>query len=111
MTLTDSEELPEGYISDSQASGRGLGADTISGRYVMDMGREACSLIGTRWLAMRQPIVDLMVKAVYLSLTLGRAVQTLGEEYTDILPRTSRSTRLSRIASCELPFLRGRLTS
>jgi hypothetical protein len=26
-------------------------------------------------------------------------MQTLGEEYTDILPRTSRSARLSRLAS------------
>jgi hypothetical protein len=43
-------------------------------------------------------MVDLMIKAVYLTMTLGRAVQTLGEEYTDILPRTSRSARLSRLA-------------
>jgi peroxin-10 len=56
-------------------------------------------MIGTRWLALRQPIVDLLVKAIYLMLTLGRAMQTLGEEYTDIVPRTSSSARLSRLAS------------
>lgn len=41
---------------------------------------------GTRWLAQKQMIIDLLVKAIYLSLTLGRGSQTLGEEYTDILP-------------------------
>ena len=45
-------------------------------------------------------MVDLTVKAVYLIMTLGRAMQTLGEEYTDILPRAPRSARLSRLASC-----------
>jgi len=43
-----------------------------------------------------------MIKAVYLTLTLGRAMQTLGEEYTDILPRTSRSARLSRLAGHQI---------
>jgi peroxin-10 len=51
-------------------------------------------MIGTRWLALRQPIVDLVIKAAYLTLTLGRAMQTLGEEYTDILPWNSRKPRL-----------------
>ncbi|KAL0242269.1 hypothetical protein I308_105898 [Cryptococcus tetragattii IND107] len=50
----------------------------------------ARSLAGTRWLAQKQILVDLLVKAVYLSLTLGRGSQTLGEEYTDILPYSPR---------------------
>ncbi|RXK38817.1 hypothetical protein M231_03872 [Tremella mesenterica] len=52
------------------------------------------SLFGTRWLAHRQTIVDLTTRAVYLFLTLGRGQQTLGEEYTDIVPFASKSRRL-----------------
>jgi len=48
------------------------------------------SIAGTRWLANKQTIVDLLVKAVYLSLTFGRGSQTLGEEYTDVLPSVNR---------------------
>nr|XP_019049952.1 hypothetical protein I302_00372 [Kwoniella bestiolae CBS 10118]OCF28882.1 hypothetical protein I302_00372 [Kwoniella bestiolae CBS 10118] len=44
------------------------------------------NVAGTRWLAQKQSIVDLLVKGVYLSLTFGRGYSTLGEEYTDILP-------------------------
>ncbi|WVQ83554.1 hypothetical protein IAT38_005695 [Cryptococcus sp. DSM 104549] len=52
------------------------------------------SLAGTRWLAHKQLIVDVLVKAVYLTLTFGRGSQTLGEEYTDILPYSNRRSRL-----------------
>ncbi|OCF42542.1 peroxin-10 [Kwoniella heveanensis CBS 569] len=51
------------------------------------------SIAGTRWLAHKQLIIDLMVKAVYLSLTFGRGSLTIGEEYTDILPLASRTRR------------------
>ncbi|WVR04041.1 hypothetical protein IAU60_001040 [Kwoniella sp. DSM 27419] len=51
------------------------------------------SIAGTRWLAHKQLFVDLAVKALYLGLTLGRGAQTLGEEYTDILPQYARSRR------------------
>lgn len=40
-------------------------------------------------------MIDLVMKAMYLTLTLGRALQTLGEEYTDILPKSPRKPRLS----------------
>jgi peroxin-10 len=46
----------------------------------------ARSIAGTRWLAHRQTIVDISVRAAYLFLTFGRGQRTLGEEYTDILP-------------------------
>jgi hypothetical protein len=45
---------------------------------------------GTRWLSQKQAILDLLVKAVYLALTLGAGSQTLGEEYTDIMPIAAR---------------------
>ncbi|WVQ73875.1 hypothetical protein IAR50_003456 [Cryptococcus sp. DSM 104548] len=70
------------------------------------------SLAGTRWLAHKQTLVDLLVRGVYLSLTFGRGSQTLGEEYTDILPystrrRTlpSRRSRLLTILLLLLPTL------
>ncbi|WVQ94313.1 hypothetical protein IAU59_001392 [Kwoniella sp. CBS 9459] len=51
------------------------------------------SIAGTRWLAHKQLLIDLLVKAVYLSLTFGRGSQTIGEEYTDILPLASSRRR------------------
>lgn len=39
-------------------------------------------------------IVDLAVRAAYLLLTFGRGKQTLGEEYTDILPMRRRTKQL-----------------
>ncbi|OXC67164.1 hypothetical protein AYX13_04266 [Cryptococcus neoformans] len=48
------------------------------------------SLAGTRWMAQKQMIIELLIKGIYLSLTLGRGNQTLGEEYTDILPYSPR---------------------
>ncbi|KAK8861322.1 hypothetical protein IAR55_002141 [Kwoniella newhampshirensis] len=51
------------------------------------------SIAGTRWLAHKQTVVDLLVKAIYLTLTFGRGSQTLGEEYTDILPYSTRRGR------------------
>lgn len=44
------------------------------------------SLAGTRWLAHKQTVIDVAVRAAYLMLTLGRGRQTLGEEYTDVMP-------------------------
>ncbi|WWC68965.1 uncharacterized protein I206_102901 [Kwoniella pini CBS 10737] len=52
------------------------------------------NIAGTRWLARKQLIIDLLVKGVYLSLTFGRGIQTIGEEYTDILPFHSRRGKL-----------------
>ncbi|WWC59958.1 uncharacterized protein I303_102521 [Kwoniella dejecticola CBS 10117] len=52
------------------------------------------NIAGTRWLARKQLIIDLLVKGVYLSLTFGRGHQTIGEEYTDILPFHLRMGRL-----------------
>ncbi|KAK0466395.1 Pex12 amino terminal region-domain-containing protein [Desarmillaria tabescens] len=40
--------------------------------------------LGTRWLARRDREVDLFVKFVYYGMTVGRGIQTLGEEYTNI---------------------------
>ncbi|TFK40904.1 Pex12 amino terminal region-domain-containing protein [Crucibulum laeve] len=42
------------------------------------------SWLGTRWLGKWDKEVDLCVKLAYYGLTIGRATQTLGEEYTDI---------------------------
>ncbi|WWC87532.1 uncharacterized protein L201_002422 [Kwoniella dendrophila CBS 6074] len=52
------------------------------------------SIAGTRWLAHKQTIIDLLVKGVYLSLTFGRGLSTFGEEYTDILPIHLRKGKL-----------------
>ncbi|KIM47963.1 hypothetical protein M413DRAFT_439658 [Hebeloma cylindrosporum] len=40
--------------------------------------------LGTRWLTRWDKELDLAVKLCYYGLTTGRAIQTLGEEYTDI---------------------------
>ncbi|KAF8167855.1 Pex12 amino terminal region-domain-containing protein [Crassisporium funariophilum] len=42
------------------------------------------SWLGTRWLTRWDKEIDLFVKLCYYGLTIGRATQTLGEEYTDI---------------------------
>ncbi|KAG7450108.1 uncharacterized protein BT62DRAFT_978375 [Guyanagaster necrorhizus] len=42
------------------------------------------SWLGTRWLTRRDREVDLFVKFVYYGMTVGRGIQTLGEEYTNI---------------------------
>lgn len=52
------------------------------------------SWLGTRWLTRRDREVDLFVKFVYYGMTVGRGVQTLGEEYTNIW-QYSASTGLS----------------
>ncbi|OCF58321.1 hypothetical protein L486_04352 [Kwoniella mangroviensis CBS 10435] len=52
------------------------------------------NIAGTRWLAQKQSIIDILVKVLYLSLTFGRGYSTLGEEYTDILPFHLRRGRL-----------------
>ncbi|KAH9921442.1 peroxisome assembly protein per8 [Fomitopsis serialis] len=40
--------------------------------------------LGTRWLSRWDKEVELCTKLLYFGLTVGRATQTLGEEYTDI---------------------------
>ncbi|KAK0500621.1 Pex12 amino terminal region-domain-containing protein [Armillaria luteobubalina] len=52
------------------------------------------SWLGTRWLTRRDREVDLFVKFVYYGMTVGRGIQTLGEEYTNIW-QYSASTGLS----------------
>ncbi|KAL6300245.1 peroxisome assembly protein per8 [Sparassis latifolia] len=42
------------------------------------------SWLGTRWLTRWDKEIDLLVRLLYYGLTIGRASQTLGEEYTDI---------------------------
>ncbi|KAG1749663.1 Pex12 amino terminal region-domain-containing protein [Suillus paluster] len=42
------------------------------------------SWLGTRWLTRWDKEVELAVKLMYYGLSVGRVVQTLGEEYTDI---------------------------
>ncbi|KAH7929359.1 hypothetical protein BV22DRAFT_1057113 [Leucogyrophana mollusca] len=51
------------------------------------------SWLGTRWLARWDKEVDLLVKLTYYGLTVGRAVQTLGEEYTDIWEHSTSTGR------------------
>ncbi|KAH7883933.1 Pex12 amino terminal region-domain-containing protein [Phlebopus sp. FC_14] len=67
------------------------------------------SWLGTRWLTKWDKEVELMTKLLYYGLSVGRAVQTLGEEYTDIWEQsafTSTSqTKLSRVALVLLPAL------
>ncbi|KJA29364.1 hypothetical protein HYPSUDRAFT_61382 [Hypholoma sublateritium FD-334 SS-4] len=46
--------------------------------------------LGTRWLTRWDKELDLAVKLCYYGLTTGRAIQTLGEEYTDIWQYSSR---------------------
>lgn len=58
---------------------------------------------GSRWLAAKQSLIDTAVKVIYLALTLGRALPTLGEEYTDIRPKVQRQARLSRLVSPPYP--------
>lgn len=48
------------------------------------------ALLGSRWLTRYDKEVDLLVKITYQALTTGRAVQSLGEEYTDIWPHPGR---------------------
>ncbi|KAF9040402.1 hypothetical protein BDZ89DRAFT_1060491 [Hymenopellis radicata] len=42
------------------------------------------SWLGTRWLTRRDKEIDLLVKCLYFGMTVGRGMQTLGEEYTNI---------------------------
>ncbi|KAF8922144.1 hypothetical protein CPB85DRAFT_23622 [Mucidula mucida] len=42
------------------------------------------SWLGTRWLSRRDKEIDLLVKCLYFGMTVGRGMQTLGEEYTNI---------------------------
>ncbi|KZT06250.1 uncharacterized protein LAESUDRAFT_679709 [Laetiporus sulphureus 93-53] len=67
------------------------------------------SWLGTRWLTRWDREVELATKLLYYGLTVGRATQTLGEEYTDIWQRSSRQHRLpsqrARIALVLLPAL------
>lgn len=67
------------------------------------------SWLGTRRLMRWDKEVELMVKLLYYGLSMSRALQTLGEEYTDIWERstaTGRSpSRATRIALILLPTL------
>ncbi|KAF8349838.1 Pex12 amino terminal region-domain-containing protein [Amanita rubescens] len=51
------------------------------------------TFLGTRWLARWDKELDLIVKLLYYGLTMGRATQTLGEEYTDIWQYSSNHQR------------------
>ncbi|KZV77528.1 hypothetical protein PENSPDRAFT_645173 [Peniophora sp. CONT] len=62
--------------------------------------------LGSRTLSRYDKEVELLVKLVYFGLTTGRAIQTLGEEYTGIWSHPSKS-RLKgvQLASILLPTL------
>ncbi|EJU05371.1 peroxisome assembly protein per8 [Dacryopinax primogenitus] len=51
------------------------------------------SFFGVRTLRRWEKEINLLVRAFYLSLTLGRGFQTLGEEYTDVYQVSARSGR------------------
>lgn len=68
------------------------------------------SWLGTRWLTRWDKEIELAVKLLYYGLSVGRAVQTLGEEYTDIWEQSardeqapSRVTRITLILLSTLP--------
>ncbi|KIK99903.1 hypothetical protein PAXRUDRAFT_131046 [Paxillus rubicundulus Ve08.2h10] len=67
------------------------------------------SWFGTRWLTRWDKEVDVVVKLLYYGLSVGRAVQTLGEEYTDIWEHSALTgqtpSKVSRIALVLLPIL------
>ncbi|KAF9229692.1 hypothetical protein BS17DRAFT_744079 [Gyrodon lividus] len=67
------------------------------------------SWLGTRWLTRWDKEVDLVVKLLYYGLSVGRAVQTLGEEYTGIWQHSAYTgqtpSKASRIALILLPTL------
>lgn len=67
------------------------------------------SWLGTRWLMRWDKEVELTMKLLYYGLTMGRASQTLGEEYTDIWERSTATGQLpstaTRIALILLPTL------
>ncbi|KAJ7596605.1 Pex12 amino terminal region-domain-containing protein, partial [Mycena floridula] len=75
------------------------------------------SWLGTRWLTRWDKETALLVKLVYYGLTTGRAIQTLGEEYTDAwqystftgLPRPA--SRLTLAALVLLPTVPGYILS
>ncbi|KZO97914.1 hypothetical protein CALVIDRAFT_65398 [Calocera viscosa TUFC12733] len=51
------------------------------------------SFLGTRTLSRWEGEANLLIRAFYLSLTFGRGLQTLGEEYTDVYQVSARSGR------------------
>ncbi|KAF9478719.1 peroxisome assembly protein per8 [Pholiota conissans] len=55
--------------------------------------------LGTRWLTRWDKELDLLVKLCYYGLTTGRAIQTLGEEYTDIWQHSSHNSSVPPSAS------------
>ncbi|KAF7986236.1 hypothetical protein HWV62_38695 [Athelia sp. TMB] len=67
------------------------------------------SWLGTRWLTRWDKEVELLVKLGYYGLTTGRAIQTLGEEYTDIWQHSSierrRPSQRARATLILLPTL------
>ncbi|KAI0271630.1 Pex12 amino terminal region-domain-containing protein [Gloeopeniophorella convolvens] len=64
------------------------------------------SWFGTRWLTRFDKEVELAVRLTYHALTTGRAIQTLGEEYTNIWahPKWARNPRI-RAALILLPTI------
>ncbi|KAK7694226.1 hypothetical protein QCA50_001406 [Cerrena zonata] len=71
--------------------------------------------LGTRWLSRWDKEIDLLVKVLYYGLTVGRATQTLGEEYTGIWQHSAQTERVPsariRVALILLPTLPGYLAS
>ncbi|PCH33268.1 hypothetical protein WOLCODRAFT_64176 [Wolfiporia cocos MD-104 SS10] len=67
------------------------------------------SWLGTRWLTRWDKETELATKLLYYGLTVGRATQTLGEEYTDIwlhsVSRHKVPSLRTRIALILLPTL------
>lgn len=65
--------------------------------------------LGTRWLSRWDKEIEFLVKLGYYGLTVGRATQTLGEEYTGIWSHSSQSagwpTPRLRVALILLPTL------
>ncbi|KZT60463.1 peroxisome assembly protein per8 [Calocera cornea HHB12733] len=51
------------------------------------------AFLGTRTLSRWEGEANLLIRALYLSLTFGRGLQTLGEEYTDVYQVSARSSR------------------
>lgn len=67
------------------------------------------SWLGTRWLTRWEKEIELGTKLLYYGLTVGRATQTLGEEYTEIWAHSASRNRLPsrrvRLALVLIPTL------
>ncbi|KAH9922685.1 Pex12 amino terminal region-domain-containing protein [Amylocystis lapponica] len=71
--------------------------------------------LGTRWITRWDKEIDLCVKVLYYGLNVGRATQTLGEEYTDIWQHSVHTerppSRRARAALVLLPTIPSYLLS